>query len=869
MQKRDLSNLKSPELGELERRGTDLAAQITAEGAILLENNGVLPLEPQPVALYGYGARLTIVRGIGSGDVTYRYTVNFEDGLENNGFTVTTKSWLNEFDKLYAVYREELLEDVARETEETGVDNLHVLYGRPHILPDSQDISDEDIKASRAELALYVISRKEGEGLDNRYVKGEYMPSDQELKQIAKLRVGYAKLVVILNTGTPIEMKEILRIGPDAILEMFQGGAEAGNVLPGLLTGKYNPSGKTTSTWSIDYFDHPTSAEFGSNDGDVKTEVYKEGVYLGYRYFDSFAVKPLYTFGYGLSYTTFTVESAGLSNVGSAVTVKARVTNTGKRAGKEVAQLYMSSPLIGIDKPYQQLVAYVKTDLLEPGESQELALRYNLEDFTVFSDEKNAYLLEAGDYVLRLGNSSQNTRVSGIVRLTGNRITRKVNRLFGSADWVETLRTPKRQYDTFELADQSAAPHVVIEPDEIPTYGKAVYSGAPVNFFGGKIDPKIVNKGAGECVFLDVPENISLTQVKNGEYSLEEMVASMNAEELVRLCMGEEFYDPRFVMCNNGSYHVPGAAGETTNWFMKNKPSRKIPYTIAADGPAGLRLIVRIQQDENGEIPVVNPLLTFEGGEFATGDDGYFEDLPDYWQYVTGLPISVQLASTWNQPLLYEAGRIVGAEMVRYDVDLWLAPGLNLYRNPICGRNFEYFSEDPFLSAACSIALTNGVQSFPGRGTTIKHLAANNQETARTSQNSVVNERTMRELYMRGFEMTVKYANPYAIMTSLNCVNGPHGTNSRELATYVVKDEWQFKGLVTTDWNTTIPARGGSTTGVINAGDDIIMPGSDRDVEKLTAALFNLSGSGDTVTIGALQKSAVGVLKYILKTGRV
>ena len=217
---------------------------------------------------------------------------------------------------------------------------------------------------------------------------------------------------------------------------------------------------------------------------------------------------------------------------------------------------------------------------------------------------------------------------------------------------------------------------------------------------------------------------------------------------------------------------------------------------MLADGPAGLRLIPHIQADAQGEPLPLDPLLTYEGGDFVTGNGGYIEGCEDYYQYVTGLPISTQLASTWNTDLLYQIGSVVGGEMERYDVDLWLAPGLNLHRNPLCGRNFEYFSEDPIVSAAVSIAITKGVQAHPGRGTTIKHLAANNQEAARTSHNSVVSERTMRELYLKGFELTVKYADPFAIMTSLNCVNGPHGTNSKDLATYVVRDEWSYRGVV-------------------------------------------------------------------------
>lgn len=869
MKNRDLSHLKSSEPGDLEQRGTALAAQASAEGSILLENNGLLPVAPQPVALFGYGARLTMVRGIGSGDITYRYTVNIEQGLENNGFTITSKEWLDNFDRLYTDYRRDLLADVAKESAETGVDDVHVLYNRPHILPDSQDITDRDIETANTDLAIYVISRKEGEGRDNRYMKGEYMPSDQEIAQLKKLREGFKKLVLILNTGTPIEMKEILKVGPDAVLEVFQGGAEIGNVVAGLLCGKHNPSGKTTSTWAKDYFDYSNSREFGENGGDPKNKYYREGVYMGYRYFDSFGVEPQYPFGYGLSYTTFSIEDKGVYRSGSAITVKAQVTNTGTYAGKEVLQLYVSSPDGQLDKPYQQLCAYVKTRLLEPGASEQVKLTFRLEDITSFSTEKSAYVLEAGNYVLRLGTSSRSTHICGIVKLTGERITRKVNRLFAGAAVFEELKAPKWEADAFELAERSAAPLLLVEPDEIPADGAIIYSGSPANFFGGKIDPQTVNKGNGENIFLHVPESISLTQVKNGEYTLEEMVASMDAEELMRLVMGEEFYAPPFVECKNGSLHVPGAAGETTNYFVKTRPEREIPYTVTADGPAGLRLINRIQADEEGNISIVNPLLSWEGGEFAAGRTGYREDLENYYQYVTGLPISVQLASTWNPELLYDIGRIVGAEMVRYDIDLWLAPGLNLHRNPICGRNFEYFSEDPFVSAQTSIAITKGVQANPGRGTTIKHLAANNQESNRTSHNSNVSERTMRELYLKGFELTVKYSDPLAIMTSLNCVNGPHGTNSRELATYVVRDEWKYRGLVTTDWSTTSPARGASTTGCINAGDDIIMPGSERDMEKMREALYNLSGSGDVITLGALQRCAMGVLRYILRTSRV
>ena len=700
---------------------------------------------------------------------------------------------------------------------------------------------------------------------ENSYIKKEYIPSDEELDQLKKLRAGYKNLILLLNVGSPIEMRDILEIGPDAVLLIFQGGAEIGNAVAQMLCGKQSPSGKLTSTWAKDYWDYPNSKEFGENDGDVENELYREGLYMGYRYFDTFDVTPLYPFGYGKSYTTFSIESQGVMLEGSSVDVTVKISNVGTFPGKEVAQLYLSAPGKELHQPYQALCAFAKTRLLAPGEQEIVNLSFRMEDMASFSTEQSAYLLEGGDYILRIGASSRSTHICGVVRLTEDRITRKVKHLFERPILFEELVPPKRNTGDMESAQRNAAPLVVIEPDDIPSEGMKTYSEYPANYFGGKIDPATVNKGGGGNVFFNIPENISLMQVKNGAYSLEEFVASMTEDELFCLVTGEQRSDPRF-KATFISTRVAGAAGETTNYFVTEHPERQIPYTVLADGPAGLRLIPHIQADAQGEPLPLDPLLTYEGGDFVTGNGGYIEGCEDYYQYVTGLPISTQLASTWNTDLLYQIGSVVGGEMERYDVDLWLAPGLNLHRNPLCGRNFEYFSEDPIVSAAVSIAITKGVQAHPGRGTTIKHLAANNQEAARTSHNSVVSERTMRELYLKGFELTVKYADPFAIMTSLNCVNGPHGTNSKDLATYVVRDEWSYRGVVMTDWHTT--TRGATTAGCINAGDDLIMPGSSGDRSRLKEALHNLSGTGESITLGALQKCAMHVLQYILRTDR-
>lgn len=868
MKKRDLSHLSSAEPGRWERLGTKLALQAGTEGAVLLENNGALPLSPCRIGLYGHGARHTVVSGIGSGDIHYRSFVTVEQGLLDHGFTISSTEWLDEYDRQYADGRRQLLDQVERRSRETGIDSLHCFYDRPHILPDSQSIDAARAEADGADAAIYVLSRKEGEGCDNRYVKGEYLPSDRELEQLRTLRGAYSTLILLLNTGSPIEMEAILKIGPDAVLDIFQGGALIGTGAARLICGLECPSGRLTSTWARDYWDHPNSREFGDNDGDTRFEVYREGQLMGYRWFDTFGTEPRYPFGYGLSYTGFDIKCAGIERQGSEISVKAMVRNTGERAGKEVVQLYAAEPGRELPQPRQKLWAYAKTPRLAPGESCLVKLRVRLEDMAAFSPAKRAYLLEAGDYVLFLGSSSRKNRVCGVLRLTGERITRRVDLLFGMPVQFDETEAPERVYTASQWAEIAAAEICTVEPEDIPAEGRAVYPGPAPDYLGVAVEPGRVNLGAGEQIRLDVPGDVSLAQVKKGERSLQELIASMDEEELIQLVTGQEHIDPRYLM-HSLSTHVPGAAGESTNYFLRHRPEREIPYTVLADGPAGLRLVHEIQTDENGDVVYLDPLLSYEGGEFVRGDGGYVPGRDTFYQYVTALPVSVQLASTWNSELLYEIGRVIGGEMERYDVDLWLAPGINLHRNPLCGRNFEYFSEDPVVSAVTAIALIRGVQSHPGRGAAVKHMAANNQEAARTSHCSVVSERCMRELYLKAFELVIKYSDPFAVMTSLNCVNGPHGTNSKALATDILRGEWHYDGLVVTDWNTTTPARGASTTGCINAGDALIMPGSEDDHRRLRAALHNMSEEGERVTLGQLQRCAMDVLRYILRTGRV
>ena len=880
--KRDLNRLRSKQIGELEAEGYDRAYQSSVEGMVLLENNGVLPMKPQRVALFGFGARHTMVRGIGSGDITLRYETSVEKGLLNAGFSISSGKWLDRFDALYTQYRKELSRQLQEESERTGIDELHLYYARDHILPIDVSVSEEELPEEQGEneTAIYVLTRKEGEGIDNRYAKGEYLPKDTEIAALKLLRNRFGKLILLLNIGSPIDMQEILAIGPDAVLLIYQGTAEIGNAAAALLTGKETPSGKLPATWAVDYFDFPNSREFGVNDGNIDDELYREGLYIGYRYFDSFRKKPLYPFGYGLSYTTFSYELTGLFTRGSEVLVDVRVENIGRVFGKAVVQLYISLPAIKLDQPVKQLVCYGKTDLLHPGDSKVISLSFHMEDLASFSKDDSAYLLEKGEYLLWLGACSTGdaeaksvTRADepvfcGCITLTGERITRKTRHLFTRPIEFNVLTS-----DIHATPPENAAayPQVIIDPDSIPADGKVIYADTPEDL---------------KQTYPSVRPNATLDDVRNGELTLEELVSTFSNEELIHLVVGEFYKHPRYKMASV-STHIIGACGETTNYFLperakkEGRPDRKIPYTVMADGPAGLRLIPRFQADAKGNMLMLDPVLNYENGDFSR-DPGYAEfdeGYEDYYQYVTGLPIGVQLASTWNQELLYDLGDQVGSEMELYGVDTLLAPGINLHRNPICGRNFEYYSEDPVLTAFTAISFIRGVEHHPGKLTCAKHFAANNQEAGRCSHNAVVDERTMRDLYLKAFELTVKYANPGTVMTALNCLNGVHNTNNIDLSTYVLRDEWGYKGLVMTDWNTSSLQRGASTIGCVNAGNDLIMPGADLDYDRLRQALdgvmegaenLNMPTSlgyydGGELTIGALQRSAVRVLRYILQ----
>ena len=824
-----------------------LARAMAGECVVLLENDGTLPLSSGGrIALYGSGARRTVRGGTGSGDVNTRSDVNIEQGLENAGFSVTTGAWLDRQDAAWEKAKTDHDAWIADEARRLGLPPFAVSFSHPFQVIAPVSVTQEDIRGSDTDTAVYVISRTAGEGADRWDRRGDYLLYEEEKEQLMLLAGAYARLIVVLNVGGVIDMSEILAVkGVGAVVLLGQLGCVGGDVLADVLTGKVNPSGKLADTWACRYSDYP-SPDFSHNNGNLDDEYYTEGIYVGYRYFDTFGVAPVYPFGFGRSYTSFEISPEGAELTGDTVTVRAGVKNTGGRPGREVVQLYFSAPRGELDKPAQELLCFAKTGELAPGESETLVLSFRAGQMASYSESRAAWLLEAGDYLLRLGSSSRDTAAAAVVRVRQGVETEKLRNLFGAADGVKEIEPP------VPAAPQGFdAPVLFLLPWDIPTR-EAAYT--------GERTPCVTEK----------KEAVTAGDILSGRASAEELAAQLTVEELAELCVGTARENGAVV--SSASRTVPGAAGDTSASLLS---SRGIVNIIMADGPAGLRLQPVFKTDKEGNLLPGGGIL----GEIREPfDPRYTEENSDtYYQYCTAIPIGWSLAMSWNMSMLEAVGAMVGTEMEQFGVDLWLAPALNIHRNPLCGRNFEYYSEDPVLSGKAAAAITAGVQSRPGKGVTIKHFALNNQEDNRYFTSAHVSERAAREIYLRGFRIAVEEARPMAIMTSYNLLNGVHTANCRDLIQAAARDEWGFDGLVMTDWYTSVDnpvlTGGGekkypisASTGCIFAGNDIQMPGCEKNAEDIVRAVK--SGEeldGFRITLADLQFCAANVIRAALR----
>lgn len=653
-------------------------------------------------------------------------------------------------------------------------------------MPDGRAVTNEDIKD--ADAVVYIVSRISGEGKDRRKRKGDYYLSDQEEKDLYFLNEQKIPTVLIINAGGPVELTDLLAGTENicAILNISQLGQEGGNAVADILFGEFTPSGKLTTTWTKRYDDCPAAEEFSYLNGNLETEEYAEGIYVGYRYFDSFGIEPLFSFGYGLSYTEFDIRLCGINTASKGVTVTVEVENTGTTySGKEVVQIYASLPQDGSRKEFRRLVGYEKTEELKPGEKEILNIVLPAKAFASFLEEQQEWRIQAGAYGIWIGNSLSEAKLSAGVKVSADVMMEKTKKLEDHSEVVEIKDCAE------ELCRRAEEWTALLE--ELPN----------VSF-----EPEAEEKKV--CRF---PEETEIP-----------------VEDLISLLYGN-MSEIRSTLGASG-IKVPGTAGETSEALLDQYG---IPSLIMADGPAGIRLQQTYEVDrEKDTVYGTGVLGSLENGYLVGRKD--HEGAERYYQYCTAFPVGTALAQSWNKKLMEQFGRKVAAEMEEFHINLWLAPGLNIHRNPLCGRNFEYYSEDPFLAGTLAAAVTRGVQSRPGCGVTIKHFACNNQEDNRMGVDAHVSERTLREIYLRGFEIAVKEGAPTAIMSSYNLINGVHAANSKDLCTRIAREEWGFDGVIMSDWNTTVPEDGSIPWVCVAAGNDIIMPGNPDDDKNIRDA---------------------------------
>ena len=791
------------QLLDYERKHLASLRPVLAECTVLLRNDGSFPLKsPCPIAAFGNGVRRTIKGGKGSGEVNSRFYVNVEDGLEEAGFKVITKNWLDAYDKARLEARKRFIASAKKEAHRHHQIAAVYCMGMTMAEPE-HDLALETDNNQIVDTAIFVLSRDSGEGNDRKPVKGDVLLTDSERRDILKLNETYERFMLVLNTGGPVDLSGLE--GVKNILVLSQLGVETGSALSDILLGRQNPSGKLATTWTA-WEDYPAVGNFGdNNDTD-----YREGIYVGYRYLDSIGKKALYPFGFGLSYSSFKIDPQPVELLGSIVTVSATVSNTGKYTGKEVVQVYVSCPQGKLDKPYQDLAGFAKTSLLESGASEAIEVRFDLRDIASYDEEKASFVLEKGSYIIRVGNSSVHTMPVAVVQMDEDAVVTKVRNCCGKPEFKDWRpeQAPEHEVPSF-------IPSLSLKASDIET------------------------------------ETVSYERT----YPIDDEVAKLTDDQLATANVG-----------GNDNTLVAGAVGFSTPQ-LKEQGFRTI---VMADGPAGLRLTPLFYRDQKG-LHSCNGTSSHSENftEFLPGIVKWFmkkklnkkapKDAEVESQWCTAIPIGTAIAQSWSTDFARFCGDIVGDEMERFKINLWLAPALNIHRSILCGRNFEYFSEDPLISGKMAGAITLGVQTHPGCGTTIKHFATNNQETNRYGNSSNVSERALREIYVKGFGIAVRESQPKAVMSSYNLLNGKHTAESGDLIENILRCEFGFKGIVMTDWwiadffthckDDIHPMVQPKLTAA--AGSDIFMPGRRKDHESMMEGLKDGSVSRTQLQINA------------------
>ena len=769
---------------DLERYAV-LARQATAEGCVLLENEGqALPLrEGERVAVFGRMAFHYYKSGLGSGGlVNTRYVVGILDALKE-----CKEIQLDE--KLMGIYADWIKENPYDEGQG---------WGRVPWSQKEMEVTEEMLDCARNnDVSLVIIGRTAGEDQDNNTKPGSYCLTETEEDMIRRVCQVSKRTVVVLNVGNIIDMSWVKKYHPQAVLYAWQGGQEGGNGVADVLTGKVCACGKLTDTIAQSIEDYPSTENFG----DPFKNYYKEDIYVGYRYFETFAKdKVLYPFGYGLSYTSFGIKAEILKNSEEELTVAAEVVNTGAVKGKEVVQVYAKVPQGKLGNPARRLIGFAKTGELKPGEKEEVVIVIPKYDLTSYDDSgvtghKSCYVLEEGTYEIFVGSDVRSAESVGC--------------------YEEKFRVVEKLQEACAPVEKFSRMKAVLMPDG--SY-QAVTEEVPVR----TVDPQERRKqNLPETLAYTGDKGYKLVDVLDGKVSMENFVAQISEEDLIAMFRGEGMCSPKV---------TPGTAA-AFGGVTESMKALGIPVGCCADGPSGIRM--------------------------------------DCGTKAFSLPNGTALGCTFNTELVSDLYEMTGKELRLNKIDSLLGPGMNIHRNPLNGRNFEYISEDPLLTGRICAAQVKAMAKS-GIGSTIKHFCGNNQEVGRSTSDSVISERCLREIYLKGFEMAVREGGARSVMTTYGSVNGLWTAGSYDLCTTILRKEWGFEGIVMTDWWAKSNYEGHQAevqvkAPMVAAQNDIYMVVSDAKANPEKDDVEEMLHAGK-LTLGELQRNGANILGFLLKS---
>ena len=747
----------------------ELSKNAAKEGMVLLKNEGgLLPLaKGTRLALFGKATFDYVKGGGGSGDVTVSYIRNLYEGLSLKAGHVSI------FEKLAEFYRENVKKQYA--------------MGREPGMTVEPKVPDDLLQEARAftDTAIISICRFSGEGWDRKSIydkeskvdglaiagllpneeveedskkeifeDGDFYLSHAEKAMVEAVKAAFPKVIVVMNVGGMVDT-EWFKEDPAirSVLMAWQGGMEGGLAAAELLIGDGNPCGKLSDTFAKRLEDYPSTYNFHESDDYVN---YTDDIYVGYRYFETIpgaTEKVNYPFGYGLSYTKFALSMPEVVKCGDTIRVKIDVCNVGDKAGKEVVQVYFSAPQGKLGKPARQLAAFRKTRLLQPGETQTVTMSFAVNAMASYDDLGK---VAKSAYVLEKGEYH-------FYIGTSVRDTIEDNYVMILAEDVITEQLSAKMVPQL-LPERLLSDGTFEKLPQLPKFD------TDASIFPTKLSSAEADGMAPQVRFRDsyrlwgaVDNRPKLIDVAEGRMTLDEFVAGLPDEQLAILLGGQ----PNTGVANTFGYG--------------NLPDYGVPNIMTADGPAGVRIA------------------------------------PCCGVNTTAFPCSTLLACTWNPEIVEQVGAAGGAEAKENNIGAWLTPAINIHRSPLCGRNFEYYSEDPVLTGKMAGAMVTGIQSNHVAAT-VKHFALNNKETNRRESDSRASERAIREIYLKAFEIIVKEAKPWSIMSSYNIINGHRASENKEMLEDILRGEWGFEGMVTTDWWTC-----GEHYKEVNAGNDMKM----------------------------------------------